>query len=97
MGVGKYYNPELDYESKIADMRKDWESKQTEKGLKEQVDGGDDDDEEWSQQIHEHFKKTAGAGGSGNGTPLMGPGPGPGSREVDETSSGEMNEKTGGV
>lgn len=89
MGVGKYYNPELDYESKISDMRNDWESKQIEKrekGGKEEVD----DDDEWSQEIHEHFKKTTGVvGGNGNG--LMG------KREVDETSSGEMNEKTSGV
>lgn len=58
MGVGKHYNPELDRQSKIVEMREDWEIKQVEKLSRE--DGGDEDDE-YSHEAHEYFKRTNGA------------------------------------
>lgn len=58
MGVGKHYNPELDRQSKIVEMREDWEAKQVEKMSRE--DGGVED-EEYGADVHEYFKKTNGA------------------------------------
>jgi hypothetical protein len=55
-GVGKYYNPELDYESKINDMRADWEARQAEKQANEDELAVYDD--EYSDQVHNYFTRS---------------------------------------
>lgn len=63
-GVGKSYNAELDYQSKIADMREEWESKQNETYKKgEEID----DYDEYSDDVHTYFRGTSKA------SPLMTP------------------------
>lgn len=57
-GQGKHYNPELDRQAKIADMRAEWEMKQSEKGAKES--GEIDDDEEFSPEVRAYFRDTRG-------------------------------------
>jgi MFS family permease len=59
-GAGKYYDPELDFQSKIVDLREDWEAKQMEKeGSEEFGDMG-----EYSSEINEYFRKTRGGSAS---------------------------------
>jgi hypothetical protein len=74
-GVGKFYNAELDYQSKIHDMRADWEYKQEEKDA--------DVDDEYSNEVHDFFKKSS-------------KGDVPGGKLVNDGSSGEMSEKVAG-
>lgn len=57
-GVGRLYNPTMDLQAKIQDMREEWEVKMAER---EEVDGEDwqpDLDEEYSREIHEYFRGT---------------------------------------
>lgn len=56
-GQGKGYNPELDYQSKINDMRGDWEAQQAAKQTKE--DGLADEDDEYNDDVHGYFKATS--------------------------------------
>lgn len=57
-GAGKYYNPDLDYQSKVADMREEWDMKQAEKAQNEGEGGVIDDDDEYSEDIHKYFQCT---------------------------------------
>ncbi len=57
-GAGKYYNPDLDYQSKMTDMREDWDMKQAERAQKEREDGVVEDDDEYSEDIHNYFQRT---------------------------------------
>jgi MFS family permease len=59
-GIGKPYDPELDKKQKIEDLRADWEEKQTQKQVNENGKADDDDDEEYSAEIHNHFQATRG-------------------------------------
>jgi hypothetical protein len=63
LGKGKAYDPQLDWKSKIADMRAEWERVQSELGPKEREDDCDDhgmpEDGEFSREIHEYFKRSA--------------------------------------
>ena len=65
MGIGKQYNPELDYQSKINDMRSDWELKQQEKAADES--GLAHEDDEYSDEVHHYFVH------SSKNTPMMAP------------------------
>lgn len=56
MGAGKHYNPDLDYQSKINDLREDWEFKQGEKADKEAAVTSDDD--EYTEHINDYFRST---------------------------------------
>lgn len=59
-GVGKHYNPELDYQQKIEEMRSDWEASQARKG-NEKMHPHDDgeDDSVWSSDVSTYFTKTS--------------------------------------
>ena len=62
-GVGKHYNPELDYQQKIEEMRADWESVQARK-VEEKAGHWDDayddhDDSVWSSDVSTYFEKTS--------------------------------------
>jgi hypothetical protein len=59
MGVGKHYDPEQDYESKINDLREDWEHKQQDRMAAEQGGGKWVDDGEYSDEVHSYFEKTS--------------------------------------
>jgi hypothetical protein len=54
-GAGKYYDPELDYQSKIEDMRADWSEKQEARKLAETNGGLYEDDDEYSSDVHSFF------------------------------------------
>ncbi len=59
-GVGKYYNPDLDYTQKIEEMRADWEVAQAQKA-DEKAGGWEDeavDDSVWSSDVSSYFEKT---------------------------------------
>jgi hypothetical protein len=59
-GVGKHYDPVADYQSKINDMREDWEEKQAEKVEKQRAgeEGPFDVDEEFTDEVHSYFHNT---------------------------------------
>lgn len=57
MGAAKHYNPELDAQKKIQDMKEDWEFLQNEKEGKEEVG---DEDSEFSPKMHEYFRRNRG-------------------------------------
>jgi len=64
-GVGKAYNPELDAQAKINDMRADWEQKQQEKATNES--GLADEEDDYSGEIHTYFTNSA------RNTPMLAP------------------------
>ena len=58
-GVGKHYDADLDYRSKIEEMRADWEQTQARKA--EEKPGFEDHeyhDDEWSSDVSTFFEKT---------------------------------------
>lgn len=67
-GVGRGYDPEMDYRQKISDLRKDWEMGQARLAAEREGRGygGDDgyDGEEWdddlSTEVSSYFEKTGG-------------------------------------
>ncbi|KAK4153563.1 putative inorganic phosphate transporter 1-6 [Chaetomidium leptoderma] len=65
-GVGKNYNPELDTKQKIEDMREEWAGKERSRRQREaggEPTGAEDlDDEEWTDQVNEYFRKTTDTG-----------------------------------
>jgi MFS family permease len=55
-GVGKAYNPDLDYQAKIDDMRRDWEYKLSEKNSTENGVGATSlDDDEYTSEVQSYF------------------------------------------
>ena len=57
-GLGKAYDPELDWKSKIDDMRAEWEAVQADRGPKE-TEHGMPEDGEFSPEIHDYFKRSS--------------------------------------
>ncbi|KAM0240745.1 hypothetical protein ACHAP5_007889 [Fusarium lateritium] len=57
-GVGKSYDPEADWRSKVEDMRAEWELVQASRGPKD-TEGAMPDDGEFSPEIHEFFKRSS--------------------------------------
>jgi hypothetical protein len=59
-GVGKYYDPDLDYRRKIEEMRKEWEMQQArlaeEKGALEE-EGDVHEEAVWSSEVNNYFSK----------------------------------------
>jgi len=61
-GVGKQYNPTLDYTSRIQDMRKEWEEKQVQRSEKARTEEGltqedhDAFEDEFPKEVHEYFR-----------------------------------------
>ncbi|KAH6630726.1 major facilitator superfamily domain-containing protein [Chaetomium sp. MPI-SDFR-AT-0129] len=72
-GVGKHYNPDLDIKQQIEDMREEWASKEWRRRQREaggDATGANDDlehDDEWSDQVHEYFRKTTDFGKTTDG------------------------------
>ncbi|PHH68486.1 hypothetical protein CDD80_7474 [Ophiocordyceps camponoti-rufipedis] len=61
-GIGNTYDPELDWKAKIDDMRAEWEAVQKARDPRESEDQdghGMPDDGEFSQEIHDYFKRSA--------------------------------------
>lgn len=59
-GVGKSYDPQADWKARVEDMRSDWEAYQANMGPKEQSEGGGiPDDGEFSEEIHNYFKRSS--------------------------------------
>ncbi|KAF8855544.1 MFS general substrate transporter [Acephala macrosclerotiorum] len=57
-GVGKSYDPELDRQQKIHDMRAEWEEREAEKAGNPEAAVIFDD--EWSEEVHNFFRGTRG-------------------------------------
>ena len=57
-GVGKYYDADLDYKSKIEEMRQDWEDKQAMRDEKGGLDGDVEHDDDFSSDVSTFFEKT---------------------------------------
>ena len=59
-GVGKDYNPDLDYQQKIEEMRSDWEAAQARRGNEKLGPHDDDEDDSvWSSGVSTYFEKTS--------------------------------------
>jgi hypothetical protein len=60
-GVGKYFDPELDYKQKIEEMRLDWEVNQARKHEEEEAAHDHDvhDDSVWSSDVSTFFERTS--------------------------------------
>lgn len=67
-GVGKHYDPDLDYKLKIEELRGDWEALQARKAS-EKAEGFDDDDDDFSEEVHSYFHRTR--GNTPSRTPMM--------------------------
>ncbi|KUI68014.1 hypothetical protein VM1G_02595 [Cytospora mali] len=70
MGVGRYYDPELDLKQKIEDLRRDWQEKEAEKRDKEVKGEPIMFDDEFTDEVHGYFQRTttptpAASGGNG--------------------------------
>ncbi|KAN0112586.1 putative inorganic phosphate transporter C8E4.01c [Hyaloscypha variabilis] len=64
-GAGKYYDPQLDYQSKVQDLREEWAEKMR---SDEDIDIAG---EVYPPEVHEYFSRTSGASvknGNGSGT-----------------------------
>jgi len=64
-GAGKYYDPQLDYQSKIQDLREEWTEKMN---SEEDIDIAG---EEYPPEVHEYFARSSGVSakkGNGNGS-----------------------------
>lgn len=59
-GVGKNYNPDLDYKQRVEEMRKEWELKMQEKYDEKngQLDPHDFEDDEFNQEATHYFART---------------------------------------
>jgi hypothetical protein len=65
-GAGKYYDPQLDYQSKVADLRDEWSEKMSSEDDLTDIAGDD-----YPPEVHEYFVRTVGTGGkvkNGSGT-----------------------------
>jgi MFS family permease len=56
-GAGKYYDPQLDYVSKVHDLRAEWVERQADRANSEEG-VGDAFDDEFPQEIHDYFAQT---------------------------------------
>ena len=56
-GVGKHYNPELDYKQKIEDLRHEWEEWQASKASEEKADDYAHDD--FHDDVSTYFSRTS--------------------------------------
>jgi hypothetical protein len=65
-GIHKNYDPELDYNSKVEEMRQEWEEWQARKAAEHEKDEAFDD-EEWSEEVSTYFRRT----GTPGATPMM--------------------------
>lgn len=59
-GVGKHYDPDLDYKQRIEEMRKEWELRMQEKIDEKsgQLDAQDFDDEEFHDHLQSYFQRS---------------------------------------
>jgi hypothetical protein len=65
-GAGKHYDPQLDYQSKIQDLRDEWSEKMASEDDLTDIAGDD-----YPPEVHEYFVRTIGTGGkvkNGNGS-----------------------------
>lgn len=75
-GVSKPYDPELDYQQRVQEMRAEWELMMAVKAEEKsgRLDAHDFDNDEYSPEVHDHFKKTTRRGtivGAMNNEKLM--------------------------
>ncbi|PSN63381.1 phosphate transporter HvPT2 [Corynespora cassiicola Philippines] len=57
-GVGKNYNAELDYQSKIAEMRQEWVDYQNNKATEKTEGFQFDDEDDYHEHVHNYFSRT---------------------------------------
>lgn len=67
MGIGKQYDPQLDFKAKLEDIRAEWAQREAQKRDAE-VDGSphdlDADDTHFNSDVHDYFRRTGGSSGS---------------------------------
>jgi hypothetical protein len=59
-GVGKHYNPELDYQQRVEEMRADWEATMAARAAEKEGHDLDDTDDSWSSEVSTFFERTRG-------------------------------------
>lgn len=57
-GVGKPYDPKLDYEQKIQEMRGEWEAAQMRKAQEVDAAYNHEDEDEWGSDVSSYFQRT---------------------------------------
>ncbi|GAM90483.1 hypothetical protein ANO11243_085270 [Dothideomycetidae sp. 11243] len=57
-GVGKHYDPVMDYDQRVEEMRHEWEESQRRKAEVEKANNDDFDDEDWHSDVSTYFKRT---------------------------------------
>lgn len=58
-GIGKQYNPEIDYKQRVDELRKDWEDKQKIKASEDANSAEDGIHEDYSPDVHQYFVRTS--------------------------------------
>lgn len=58
-GIGKNYDPESDYKKKVGEMRKEWMEKQREKYMEPDSQNEQQEEEDFSEEVHTYFHKTS--------------------------------------
>jgi len=70
-GVGKPYDPELDYQQRVEEMRHEWEVSQQRKAAIEKENNNEEDfDDDWHSDVSSYFARTRGNTKTGN-SPFM--------------------------
>jgi len=60
-GVGKPYDPELDYQQRVEEMRHEWEvSQQRKAAIEKENNEGEDIDDDWHSDVSTYFQRTRG-------------------------------------
>lgn len=57
-GVGKYYDPELDYKQRVEEMRADWEAAVAARAAEKEGHDTDLADDDWSEEVSGFFERT---------------------------------------
>ncbi|PRT57029.1 putative inorganic phosphate transporter 1-3 [Wickerhamiella sorbophila] len=58
-GVGKHYNPELDYKQRVDSMRSDWEAQQRAKLSESDNSDNYDIENDFNPEVHDYFVRTS--------------------------------------
>ena len=69
-GVGKYYDPELDYKQRVEEMRADWEATMNARAAEKEGHDEDVFDDSWSSEVSTFFERTRGQNGGAAKSPF---------------------------
>ncbi|KAK5174332.1 uncharacterized protein LTR77_001412 [Saxophila tyrrhenica] len=84
-GVGKHYNPELDYQQRVEEMRADWEQAMARHAQeKEGAEIDEATDDSWSSEVSTFFERTRGKGNGSTRSPFV---------QTTQANGGTLSEK----